>query len=340
MVRNKSIKPGSLASKKRFNATNGHAIKGTVRKGQRDTWPSLNSLVGKGPTDIRGDVQFILDFAIIGHPKTATSFTMRWLASHEEIQMHTHEVNSLYYGKPADLVRQLHALPPGRQYKRGYKAPSDLYNAKALQAFNLYWPETKLLVGLRHPVLWFESYYNYRVRSNVKMPPPEYLIGKCRVGMHGVCTDNSRFHIHLDNLGKTSRADPVETHLLKARHGPPPHLPKMRNKVFLYEVNQLVDANQTRAARYRADLKEFLVLRNELDPIVRSESNKLTEQAMDICGDRYRSLRAALMKNAIEASMWIRNYFLQSPDVFVSSPGHFSELLKTWTKDPCMERGA
>jgi len=37
-------------------------------------------------------------------PKTATSFTMDWLAQHDEIQMYTHELHALQSGNPAEFV--------------------------------------------------------------------------------------------------------------------------------------------------------------------------------------------------------------------------------------------
>jgi len=83
------------------------------------TKPPLSSLIGDTEADIRGDVQFLLDFAIVGHPKTGTTALNRWLRSHEEILMYPNEDHSLKSGKPAELVSLLHALPSGRQFKRG-----------------------------------------------------------------------------------------------------------------------------------------------------------------------------------------------------------------------------
>jgi len=192
----------------------------------------------------------------------------------------------------------------------------------------------------RHPVLWFESFYNFRVRHNYSMPPAETLLGKRKHGDHDVCTDESKFHLHLDNLGKTARTS-EEMKLLswdpndKEKH----KLPKMKNPVFLYEINQLHDENRTRADLYRSDLKTFLGLKEDLRPIALDKSTTSDKtKAINICDAKYRFVRAELMKNAVEASKWIRTYFLQSPDVSVSSPEHFVELLKDWLVDPCAER--
>jgi hypothetical protein len=118
--------------------------------------PLLHTLIGSFDKNIKGDVEFLLDFAIIGYPKTATTFAVQWLASHPEIQMYEHELHSLTEGKPAELVSQLYALPAGSKYKRGYNAPNDIRSIEALDGIAEYWPNCKLIIGLRHPVTTFE----------------------------------------------------------------------------------------------------------------------------------------------------------------------------------------
>jgi len=60
-----------------------------------EPWPPLKSLLrtGDGGDDdeIIGDVQFLLDFALVGHSKTATTAQMQWLCDHDEVQMYRHE---------------------------------------------------------------------------------------------------------------------------------------------------------------------------------------------------------------------------------------------------------
>jgi hypothetical protein len=102
---------------------------------------------------------------------------MFWLANHQDVQMPRHEVHAMIAGRPAELVRTLYdELEPGYHYKRGYKAPRDITNANALTAFATYFPTTRLIIGVRHPVLWFQSFYNYRVRGGTVMPPAETLM--------------------------------------------------------------------------------------------------------------------------------------------------------------------
>jgi hypothetical protein len=46
------------------------------------TRPPLESLIGDTYLNISGNVQFLLDFAILGVPKCGTSTMMRWLNQH------------------------------------------------------------------------------------------------------------------------------------------------------------------------------------------------------------------------------------------------------------------
>jgi hypothetical protein len=292
--------------------------------------PPLHTLIADRDKNITGDVEFLLDFAIIGHAKTATTFTMQWLAKHDEIQMYGHEQ---HIGRPAELVSQLYTLPVGIKYKRGYKAPNDITSIRALEIFAKYWPDCKLIVGVRHPVSWFESYYNFRIKHGFVMPPADSLIGKCtKVGM-GVCTEGANFHLHLNLLGKTNQTTPEEKKLLTPLPSQVPKLSPLHNPVFLYVISQLHEDDEARAFKYRRDLGNFLGLKHELSPIRYPKA--IAKKYLDICEDRYRPLRRVLMDIAKPASEWIRTYFMQSPDVVVSSPEYVNELLLEWLEDPC-----
>jgi hypothetical protein len=294
--------------------------------------PPLDTLIGDLDKNITDDVEFLLDFAIIGHAKTATTFTLNWLASHDEIQMYDHEIHSLHMGKPAEMVDQLYKLPAGSKYKRGYKAPNDIISIEAMDSIAKYWPNSKLIVGIRHPVSWFESFYNYRLQKGYTMPPALSLIGKCNTDSYRVCTEGANFHLNLNLLGKTNQTSPEEKKLLTPSPSNVPIRP-LHNQVFVYDISQLHDEDEARSDKYRHDLGNFLGLNHELSPIVNKAKNR--KKDFDICEDRYRPLRRVLMDIAQPASEWIRTYFMQSPDVVISSPRYFNELLLEWMEDPC-----
>lgn len=283
---------------------------------------------------IKGNVQHLLDFAIIGHPKCATSFMVKWLNSHSEIQMFKDELGDLRRGNPAELVQHMYELPDGI---RGYKNPTDITHAHVLDYFSKYWPKTKLIVGVRHPILWFESFYNYRVRLGYDMPPADsnILIGKCTADVHGVCTEQALFHQHLSFIGKTNMTDAAELALLGQFTKQRPKTP-LPNKVFLYEINQLYDRNDSRATLYKKDFSDYLGLKIQLTEMEAPHHEK--EKQINICEEKYTVLREELLKNAQAASQWIRIYFMNHPDVVVSSPDRFRELLDAWMVDPCGQR--
>ena len=297
--------------------------------------PILEDLIGDNDTDVKTDVQFLLDYAIIGHSKCATSAQQKWLRQHPEILMYDHEVRSLKHSKPAEMVRLMYDLggwepnnKTDRPIKRGYKAPNDI-RSPALIYLHQYWPRTKLIVGVRHPVTWFESYYNFNSRQGGHpMGPAENLIGD-------KLPDHARFHVHLSRLGKTPLADPRERELLGASDNDPPV--RMENPVFLYDVSQPFDAREGRDEIYRKDLQEFLDLTAPLPPIkTRSKtSSRNYHYAIDICEEKYRELRAQLVEDGTTAAAWIAEYFLPLADVTVSSPQHFQETLNSWSTDPC-----
>jgi hypothetical protein len=128
--------------------------------------PPLDSLVSS-PLNVTGDVQFLLDFAIIGFGKCGTSTMMRWLAAHPQVAAFDHEVWELMQSRPGNLVRLLYLdLPEGEYYKRGYKNPGEITQSHILDYHRTLWPQTKLFVGIRHPVRWFESLYNCKCNSD------------------------------------------------------------------------------------------------------------------------------------------------------------------------------
>jgi hypothetical protein len=69
--------------------------------------------------------------------------------------------------------------------KRGYKNPLDIRAPPSLHYLTQYFPNTTLIIGIRHPVLWFESLYNCKVQNLPKNVHPgawgnaNDLVGAC-----------------------------------------------------------------------------------------------------------------------------------------------------------------
>jgi hypothetical protein len=336
------------------------AARGEPRKsGPEPSAPPLETLVNG--SSIIGNVSYLLDFAIVGHAKTGTTFFKNWLRSSPYVQMPENEVIALRQLKPWQLVERLHALPPGGL--RGYKSPHDVADPNALDLIARHWPRAKLIVGLRHPVLWFESFYNFRrLGYGRRLAPPSALIGRCtaelgtprerrrrRIELNGtqdfdVCTDGARFHVHLSYLGKVGEANGSA-----ARR-------RLPNPVLLYEASQLDGSDPANRGRFRAfqrDVEGFLGLpggaldavpprREEPQQLARALEDPSFEAApgppLDVCLDEHAALRAELMRHAADASAWIERRLLGHPDVTVPSPDSFRAALRAWRGDPCAGR--
>lgn len=312
--------------------------------------PPLESIVHE--SIIVGDPQFLLDFAILGFAKCGTSTMMTWIGQHPAAQCIQEEVYDLIKDKPAELIRRLYNELPEGDYKRGYKSPGEIGQAHVRAHISRYWPLTPIFVGIRHPVTWFESFYNFRA-NNIHgiMPHANKLVGKCTRGKMLVCTDRALFHVELASLGKTNMTSPEELEMIQ-RH--PKQLkklpPRFSNKIFLFTTDQLADKNTTRMELFRKDVQHVIGFTQEMPPMVHVKpgvkwDNKTQalkdSKKIDICDSEYDKLRAVLMGIARPASIWIRKYFIESGDeVVVSSPDYFKETLETWMHDPCDSRPA
>jgi hypothetical protein len=316
-------------------------------------YPPWESLVQNGT--VIGDVQFLVDFVIAGFSKCGTSSLSKWLDGHPQILIPQEERYDLIENDPRKLVKRMYRLyskmatPKG--YMQGYKQPKDISFPQTIQAWNRYWPKTKLIVTVRHPVHWLQSFWNFfRLDLRKETPGVGDMIGrKVPLGVweKGVHTGLGEFHLYLSRLGKTNQTtDPDEWALLKDFYlpdemhmAPAPYVPQ---KVFFLETSQLADKNENRSAQLRLDMQEFLGLRLPFPPVVHVRPmNKNMEAAqkeklrMDICRPQHDALRAELMRIARAASVWIRRYFLESEDVVVSSRDFLEQSLSAWMVDPC-----
>lgn len=145
----------------------------------------------------------------------------------------------------------------------------------------------------RHPVEWFNSYYNYRARQKTSFREvnPFDLVGVCREGRPGhictnkdnknardkreclrknVCTDRSKFHHALSRLGKTPMRSARERELLKGTKLPVEGN-ALKGKIFLMELKQLSEMGGSKDALLR-DMGNFLGLETPLSNEFRNDS--------------------------------------------------------------------
>lgn len=195
-----------------------------------------------------------------------------------------------------------------------------------------------------HTRLFWNSFYNFRMRhlerdGKQHLPVPDKLIGECIPEGLGVCTDRGNFHVSLATFGKTNMTDPSERNLLRMRDKYQ-FISPIDNPVFLYDVAQLYDTNTTRTERFKSDFQHFLGLTKPMPEPKNGTAIRPKKKTIDICQPEFDKVREVLLENGKRASMWIRKYFMQSDQVYVSSRYFFEEALKEWKVDPCLTRTA
>lgn len=308
--------------------------------------PPIDKLITKNGSII-GDVSFLLDFAIIAFPKSGTTFMKDYLNSSPELWLYETE---FCMKKPDDLQRfirlyhemhvKLKQSAHNKSIKFGLKCPGVLYR-NDIQFYRQYFPNTKLIVGLRHPVSWFESFYNYQCWRNVTMPSTLELVGACT--LHGkVCTDRARFHSALARMGLTEMDSHEEIALLVgsryanktnevSRVASQKHSIKLSNPVFIYEVRQIHDTISSK--QLSRDIQQYIQVEDRLPEIVSYSQNK--KRTIHICNEEHDMVRKLLVEHGRDAADWIQKYFVHSPNIFVSAPESFLNLLNDWRSDPC-----
>jgi hypothetical protein len=353
--------------------------------------PPIRTVLNANRTVLIGDPQPYLDFAIVGFGKCGTTSAMHLLRSHAQLQSLQSELWALFNGDVPKLINRIHdkldlALP------RGYKCPGDIFSPNSLNLFRDVFPKTKLIIGVRHPVPWFQSLYNFRIQNfdtYDSIPMPNDMIGLCTREMLMCCTQRGHFGHFLMKLGK-------QQYLWQQGRHPDQQQPHVENEnepsnkyrvvpgtlehnlshwydrfgdkrwayekwnanvyenpipnpVFLFELNQMGDANSTRTQEFQRDLATFLDVSPEgfhptperVSPgkIWDDETQmKRNARKINICDDVHRPARNELMAQSRATSLWIRNVFLKSPGVHSSSTNdHLEALFEKWMHDPCDE---
>lgn len=124
--------------------------------------PPLESLVSSENGEF-GNVQFLFDFAIAGFAKCGTSSVMKWLMNHPEVRMQGNEMEWFLDDPNRAIKTQYDVLVKEGKGVTGYKSPHHIQRLPYVDFFRNVIPKTKLILTLRHPVTWFQSFYSYRI---------------------------------------------------------------------------------------------------------------------------------------------------------------------------------
>ena len=178
------FKDAGINSKKNLRPTASITTKDTTSNYTQQTEEQMNKpttviqdLVSENHQQIIGDVSYLLDYAVLGFPKTGTTALMRYLNT-ENSRTLPRERCELDWAVFEVVKSLFEDLPQDNHVKRGLKCPQCVSN-HCFKNLSKYFYKTKLIVGVRHPVLWFQSFYNYRVHYEyAEMPAPHVLLTK------------------------------------------------------------------------------------------------------------------------------------------------------------------
>ncbi len=160
----------------------------------------------------------------------------------------------------------------------------------------------------------------------------------------GVSVKSARFDIYLKQLAKVSLTDEDMKGMLNHETMWEKRLSLIPNKVFIYTIDQMSDRNEERRMKWQKDLHTFLQLNAPFDWSMNEErqssQKKVTfNETINICDEKYSTIRSELTTQGREASTWINEKFISSPDVVVSDALFFKSVLREWANDPCKGKG-
>ncbi len=238
----------------------------------------------------------------------------------------------------------------GKPIYQGIKSPNLLLQPSSMKRIARRFSKIDFIVNVRHPVLFFESLYNYKHRPDVfksKRPDALTLIGKCQYFHCGVkkhcetvpshvCTESAKFHYGLSALMITPMNTKEELDLVD--HHDWTRFPDFEGRIFLSEIGQMADNNTTRQSMYKNGIEEYIGLEKDTFHFLPRNTTTTRDHFLDICEDRYEPLREVLLKIGTKASKWILDYMLESPRVVVANREHFVVLIKKWQQDPCEDK--
>ena len=191
----------------------------------------------------------IIDFAVAGFQKCGTTYLQnKILYPSKRLFIPHHETHYLQNDKYAEFVAEFENATKStyndeKVMLSGYKSPFELGHQKSLRNLETLFPDIRMIITLRHPILAFESLYNYKLRASPEpLPPVGNYVGICgelcpkgkEEGMETMtaakegqscvddeihwCTGEMNYHKYLSRLGLTPMNTPEEMDLLGHHH--------------------------------------------------------------------------------------------------------------------------
>ncbi len=306
------------------------------------------------------DIKFNgVDFYVAGWPKTGTTTLLNGLSAHPEVAMPKAE--SWWWWRNGSEEKELTKiemelarkakvkrahLAANATVKRGIKCPGEYNGWHGLKFLGEggWGTKTKVVIGLRHPVKLFESFFNFRVQDwhtkgswyylKGQIPHPDTLFGNDFVWGGGINAQLLRFDQYLSLLMKV----PPPPGKWKGL-GENPDRNCFQNEVFLYHIDQIGDRDEVRSSKFRDALSRFLELEQPLAPFVKKNAlKKKYPESIDICNSMHNYIRQKLIDIGRESYEWIVTQFLSSDTVTVANLEHFTTLMLAFRFDPCLNQ--
>uniref|UniRef100_A0A7S3Q227 Sulfotransferase domain-containing protein n=1 Tax=Chaetoceros debilis TaxID=122233 RepID=A0A7S3Q227_9STRA len=315
----------------------------------------------------------ILDFLVAGFPKTGTTTLVANLGHVAPVP-----ARDICHGNLPKIVKNAYGNWPrifGKDKPlTGFKCPQYMNRGDWLVDLSEKMPRTKLIVGIRHPILWFASFYSQMTNNWGKINPmdltrPCSKEEKCQYGCpegQRNCIYRGRFHLALASLGKTKMTNRERLILAMndADGGNAVENYNISNSIFLYEQTTLNDdyvweelaeylnvaeIPHSRYASSHGKADKFKK-RKEHQAEMKSGSSRNSKSTMtknstlvreDFCSDKYDKIRAKMMPIAYEVAVWMQDYFIplardeSRTDVVIPKPDVMYDIVETYKKDPC-----
>lgn len=137
--------------------------------------------VGEVPIDVQESVDpHLIDFVVGGFQKCGTTYLQnKILYPSESLFIPHHETHFLQNDKYSEFVAEFDNVTEKEKIV-GYKSPFELGHERSLRNLETLFPDAGMIITLRHPVLQFESLYNYKLRTlPYLIPTVENFIGVC-----------------------------------------------------------------------------------------------------------------------------------------------------------------
>jgi len=139
------------------------------------------------PQDVREKMDpTMVDFVVAGFQKCGTTYLQnKILYPSKRIFIPHHETHYLQNDKFEQFVGEFENATKstnhdGKPLLSGYKAPFVLGHHRSLRNLEALFPDIHMVITLRHPVLAFESLYNYKLRQSPEpLPPVDTFVGLC-----------------------------------------------------------------------------------------------------------------------------------------------------------------